>query len=128
MLYIVLRSILVSFCPAVDQFCQLIFCLSKSLQLTTSGIKEIREGLIGHLSAVLGHDRLAAEYMLLHLLSKVYILLSCFLLKYKCIELMQDYGRCISILRRFILEIKMTSCLFLVINQLDVTPCRCMQE
>ncbi|KAH6773875.1 E2F target protein 1 [Perilla frutescens var. frutescens] len=48
------------------------FVSSPRLELTTPAIKEIREALIGHLTGVLGHDRLAAEYMLLHLLSKVH--------------------------------------------------------
>ncbi|KAG6415959.1 hypothetical protein SASPL_123380 [Salvia splendens] len=42
------------------------------ISLTTPVIKEIREALIGHLTAVLGDDRLAAEYILLHLLSRVH--------------------------------------------------------
>ncbi|XP_057804674.1 mini-chromosome maintenance complex-binding protein [Salvia miltiorrhiza] len=45
---------------------------SPQLELTIPAIKEIREALIGHLTAVLGYDRLAAEYILLHLLSKVH--------------------------------------------------------
>ncbi|KAL1559287.1 mini-chromosome maintenance complex-binding protein-like isoform X1 [Salvia divinorum] len=45
---------------------------SPHLELTTPVIKEIREALIGHLTAILGHDRLAAEYILLHLLSRVH--------------------------------------------------------
>lgn len=35
-------------------------------------VKEIRETLLGHLTAVLENDGLAAEFMLLHLLSKVH--------------------------------------------------------
>lgn len=35
-------------------------------------MKEVREALLGHLTAALGNDVLAAEFMLLHLLSKVY--------------------------------------------------------
>ncbi|XP_041991508.1 mini-chromosome maintenance complex-binding protein-like isoform X1 [Salvia splendens] len=45
---------------------------SPHLELTTPVIKEIREALIGHLTAVLGGDRLPAEYILLHLLSRVH--------------------------------------------------------
>ncbi|MCI16269.1 mini-chromosome maintenance complex-binding protein-like, partial [Trifolium medium] len=33
-------------------------------------VKGIREALLRHLSAVLGHDDVAAHFMLLHLLSK----------------------------------------------------------
>ena len=40
-------------------------------QLEPDIIKEIREDLLRHLTEVLGGDRLAAEFMLLHLLSKV---------------------------------------------------------
>ncbi|KAL3521301.1 hypothetical protein ACH5RR_019450 [Cinchona calisaya] len=35
-------------------------------------VKEIRQALLGHLTAVLGNDGLAAEFMLLHLLSRVH--------------------------------------------------------
>ncbi|KAH7841269.1 hypothetical protein Vadar_027775 [Vaccinium darrowii] len=35
-------------------------------------VKEVREALLGHLTAALGNDVLAAEFMLLHLLSKVH--------------------------------------------------------
>ena len=35
-------------------------------------VKEIREALFRHLSALLGNDGLAAHFMLLHLLSKVH--------------------------------------------------------
>ncbi|XP_051122782.1 mini-chromosome maintenance complex-binding protein isoform X2 [Andrographis paniculata] len=41
-------------------------------ELTPSAVKEVREALIGHFTAVLGNDRVAAEYMLLHLLSRVH--------------------------------------------------------
>ncbi|KAI3470949.1 hypothetical protein Pfo_027612 [Paulownia fortunei] len=41
-------------------------------QLTTCAIKEVREALLGHLTTVLGNDRVAAQYMLLHLLSRVH--------------------------------------------------------
>ncbi|KAL8462886.1 hypothetical protein ACS0TY_033768 [Phlomoides rotata] len=45
---------------------------SSQFELTSPVIKEVREALLGHLTAVLGNDRLAAEYMLLHLLSRVH--------------------------------------------------------
>ncbi|GER40007.1 mini-chromosome maintenance complex-binding protein [Striga asiatica] len=48
------------------------YILSPQWELTPSAIKEVRESLIGHLAAVLGNDRMAAEYMLLHLLSRVH--------------------------------------------------------
>lgn len=35
-------------------------------------VKEIREALLGHLTAVLGNDGLAAQFVLLHLLSRVH--------------------------------------------------------
>ncbi|KAA8539502.1 hypothetical protein F0562_026194 [Nyssa sinensis] len=35
-------------------------------------VKEIREALLGHLTAVLGNDAVAAHFMLLHLLSRVH--------------------------------------------------------
>lgn len=34
-------------------------------------VKEIREALLRHLTAVLGDDSVAAHFMLLHLLSRV---------------------------------------------------------
>lgn len=36
-------------------------------------VKEIREALLRHLTAVLGNDGVAAHFMLLHLLSKVMV-------------------------------------------------------
>ncbi|CAA0837963.1 Mini-chromosome maintenance complex-binding protein [Striga hermonthica] len=48
------------------------YILSPQWELTPSAIKEVRESLIGHLAAVLGNDRMAAQYMLLHLLSRVH--------------------------------------------------------
>lgn len=35
-------------------------------------MKEVREALVGHLTTILGNDRVAAQYMLLHLLSRVH--------------------------------------------------------
>lgn len=41
-------------------------------------VKGIREALVEHLTAVLGNDQLAAQFMLLHLLSRVIICSSVF--------------------------------------------------
>ncbi|GFP86604.1 mini-chromosome maintenance complex-binding protein [Phtheirospermum japonicum] len=48
------------------------FLSSPQLELTPCAIKEVREALIGHLADVLGNDRMAAQYLLLHLLSRVH--------------------------------------------------------
>ncbi|KAK6145683.1 hypothetical protein DH2020_022503 [Rehmannia glutinosa] len=48
------------------------FLRSPQLELTPCAIKEVREALLGHLTAVLGNDRVAAQYVLLHLLSRVH--------------------------------------------------------
>ncbi|KAL0452663.1 UNVERIFIED_CONTAM: Mini-chromosome maintenance complex-binding protein [Sesamum latifolium] len=48
------------------------FLSNPQLELTPCVIKEVREALLGHLTAVLGNDRVAAQYMLLHLLSRVH--------------------------------------------------------
>ncbi|OWM69883.1 mini-chromosome maintenance complex-binding protein [Punica granatum] len=45
---------------------------SPSMELTPDLVKNAREGLLGHLSSVLGNDGLAAHFLLLHLLSKVH--------------------------------------------------------
>ncbi|CAI9774932.1 unnamed protein product [Fraxinus pennsylvanica] len=43
-----------------------------TFELKSNAVKELREALLGHLTAVLGNDRVAAQYMLLHLLSRVH--------------------------------------------------------
>ncbi|XP_012840012.1 PREDICTED: mini-chromosome maintenance complex-binding protein [Erythranthe guttata] len=48
------------------------FLSSPCLELTPSAIREVREALLGNLTAVLGNDRVAAQYVLLHLLSRVH--------------------------------------------------------
>ncbi|PIN20487.1 Conserved membrane protein [Handroanthus impetiginosus] len=48
------------------------FLPSPQLELTPCAIKEVREALLGHLASVLGNDRVAAQYLLLHLLSRVH--------------------------------------------------------
>lgn len=54
------------FCSTVD--------LCWMLQLKPQLVKEVRETLLSHLTAVLGNDSLAAHLVLLHLLSRVCIL------------------------------------------------------
>ncbi|KAL0341215.1 UNVERIFIED_CONTAM: Mini-chromosome maintenance complex-binding protein [Sesamum radiatum] len=46
------------------------FLSNPQLELTPCVIKEVREALLGHLTVVLGNDRVAAQYLLLHLLSR----------------------------------------------------------
>ncbi|KAL0382205.1 UNVERIFIED_CONTAM: Mini-chromosome maintenance complex-binding protein [Sesamum calycinum] len=48
------------------------FLSNPQLELTPCVIKEVREALLGHLTVVLGNDRVAAQYLLLHLLSRVH--------------------------------------------------------
>ncbi|KAL0359119.1 UNVERIFIED_CONTAM: Mini-chromosome maintenance complex-binding protein [Sesamum angustifolium] len=49
------------------------FLSNPQLELTPPCvIKEVREALLGHLTVVLGNDRVAAQYLLLHLLSRVH--------------------------------------------------------
>ncbi|KAL6581274.1 hypothetical protein OROMI_007197 [Orobanche minor] len=48
------------------------FLSSPQFELTPCAIKKVREALLGHLTSVLGNDRVAAQYMLLHLLSRVH--------------------------------------------------------
>ncbi|XP_022890993.1 mini-chromosome maintenance complex-binding protein [Olea europaea var. sylvestris] len=43
-----------------------------TFELKSNAVKELREALLGHLTAVLGNDRVTAQYMLLHLLSRVH--------------------------------------------------------
>lgn len=61
-------------------FINIFFKLSRLIMLTwiffvqplPNMIRKIRESLLLHLSAVLGNDEVAAQYLLLHLLSRVY--------------------------------------------------------
>ncbi|KZV51929.1 hypothetical protein F511_09193 [Dorcoceras hygrometricum] len=48
------------------------FLSGPALELMPNTAKELREALMGHLTTVLGNDRVAAQYMLLHLLSRVH--------------------------------------------------------
>ncbi|KAL3650336.1 hypothetical protein CASFOL_006739 [Castilleja foliolosa] len=48
------------------------FLSSPQLELKPCAIKEVREALIEHLAYVLGNDTMAAQYVLLHLLSRVH--------------------------------------------------------
>ncbi|XP_073019753.1 mini-chromosome maintenance complex-binding protein [Primulina eburnea] len=48
------------------------FLSGPALELMPNTAKELREALVGHLTTVLGNDRVAAQYMLLHLLSRVH--------------------------------------------------------
>ncbi|CAH9059927.1 unnamed protein product [Cuscuta epithymum] len=41
-------------------------------ELKTDMVKGMRETLLGHLTSILGNDRVAAEFMLLHLLSRIH--------------------------------------------------------
>lgn len=43
-----------------------------TLEVEPHMVKGVREALVGHLTAVLGNDQLAAQFMLLHLLSRVH--------------------------------------------------------
>lgn len=52
---------------AIDFFCEF-----HVMEPRPHILKEIREALLMHLTAVLGNDELAAHFMLLHLLSRVY--------------------------------------------------------
>ncbi|KAG8390164.1 hypothetical protein BUALT_Bualt01G0055000 [Buddleja alternifolia] len=48
------------------------FLSSPILEFNPCAVKELREAVLGHLTAVLGNDRVAAQYVLLHLLSRVH--------------------------------------------------------
>ncbi|TQD81542.1 hypothetical protein C1H46_032904 [Malus baccata] len=54
-------------------------------------VKEIRESLLRHLTAVVGNDGIAANFMLLHLLSKLGLALKNLLPFTQCISLTVDY-------------------------------------
>ncbi|XP_073130537.1 mini-chromosome maintenance complex-binding protein isoform X2 [Henckelia pumila] len=48
------------------------FLSGPALELMPNTAKDLREALVGHLTTVLGNDWVAAQYMLLHLLSRVH--------------------------------------------------------